>query len=193
MGFYQRYGKRILDWWFTLIVLTIFFWIPLAIFLLYLMLAEFPIFYLSRRSGKGCVEFTMYKFRTLKSEPDTPLKERRFWLGKMLRFLNLDELPQLINILRGEMSWVGPRPLPIEYMTRLSTDQKERYAVLPGITGLAQIHGKNNLSWDEKFSWDITYIRSISLGTDLLILAKTIVFMFSFHHDTSLDEKPLNQ
>lgn len=131
----------------------------------------------------------MLKFRSLKSNDQLPLKERQFWLGKLLRATNLDELPQLWNVLKGEMSLVGPRPLPMEYEPLLSAVQKQRHEVLPGITGLAQVNGKNTLSWERKFEYDLKYVREISFWLDLRILLKTVALVVRMNKDVSLDEK----
>jgi lipopolysaccharide/colanic/teichoic acid biosynthesis glycosyltransferase len=131
----------------------------------------------------------MMKFRTLKTNEQLPLKARQFWLGKFLRATNLDELPQLWNVLKGEMSLVGPRPLPIAYESLLSADQKKRHAVLPGITGLAQVNGKNTLSWEKKFEFDLKYVREISFWLDLKIVLKTVALVVQMSKDVSLDEK----
>lgn len=132
----------------------------------------------------------MLKFRSLNTKEQLPLKARQFWLGKFLRATNLDELPQLWNVLKGEMSLVGPRPLPIAYEPLLSNEHKQRHAVLPGITGLAQVNGKNTLSWEKKFEFDLRYVRSISFWLDAGILFKTIAMMLWPKKDVSLDEKP---
>lgn len=130
----------------------------------------------------------MYKFRTLKNS-DASLLERRFALGDCLRFTNADELPQLLNVLKGEMSLVGPRPLPVEYADLFSDKQNKRHSVLPGITGLAQVSGKNNLSWDEKFRLDLEYVNKVSFALDIRILIKTLILALSFKKDTSLTEE----
>lgn len=130
----------------------------------------------------------MYKFRTLKNS-DASLQERRFALGDLIRFTNADELPQLWNVLKGEMSLVGPRPLPVEYADLFSDKQNKRHSVLPGITGLAQVSGKNNLSWDEKFRLDLEYVNKVSFALDIKILIKTLILALSFKKDTSLTEE----
>lgn len=164
-------------------------WLFLIILLLYILSFEFPFLYKSVRIGKSGKHFTMMKFRTLKANEQLPLKERQFWLGKFLRATNLDELPQLWNVLKGEMSLVGPRPLPIAYGSLLSNEQKQRHAVLPGITGLAQVNGKNTLSWEKKFELDLQYVHEISFWLDLKILLKTVALVIRMNKDVSLDEK----
>lgn len=130
----------------------------------------------------------MVKFRTLSRDEELPLYERRFSLGNFLRVTNLDELPQFWNILKGDMSLVGPRPLPLEYGSLFSEEQKKRHDVLPGITGLAQVSGKNSIAWPEKFKLDIKYVNHISFRLDCLILFKTLTLALSLKRDVSLEE-----
>lgn len=131
----------------------------------------------------------MYKFRTLSSDINLDLTERQFSLGRFLRFTNLDELPQLWNVLKGQMSLVGPRPLPVDYTDLFSAEQNNRHQVLPGITGLAQVNGKNDLSWNEKFKLDLEYVNKVSFLLDIKILFKTLILALSFRKDTSLTEE----
>lgn len=131
----------------------------------------------------------MLKFRTLSTDEKKPLHERRFLMGNFLRKTNLDELPQLWNVLKGEMSLIGPRPLPVEYTSLLSEEQSKRYEVKPGITGWAQVNDRHSISWQKKFELDNDYIRNVSFGFDLLILLKTIVLLLSFRKDNSLVEE----
>jgi undecaprenyl phosphate N,N'-diacetylbacillosamine 1-phosphate transferase len=119
----------------------------------------------------------------------SPLDKRRFAWGNFLRQSNLDELPQLWNVLKGEMSFIGPRPLPVEYSTLFSVEQNQRHKVRPGITGWAQVCGKNSISWQEKFELDLYYVNNISFLLDLKILLKTFILVLSFKKDTSLHEK----
>lgn len=186
---YLRSGKVIIDKVGSVFLVSLLSWLFLIILLLYILSFEFPFLYKSVRIGKSGKHFTMMKFRTLKANEQLPLKERQFWLGKFLRATNLDELPQLWNVLKGEMSLVGPRPLPIEYEPLLSDEQKQRHEVLPGITGLAQVNGKNTLSWDKKFEYDLKYVREISFRLDLRILLKTVALVVRMNKDVSLDEK----
>ena len=130
----------------------------------------------------------MVKFRTLSVNDQLTLYERRFLFGNFLRITNLDELPQLWNVLKGEMSLVGPRPLPVEYDKLFSETQQIRHTVRPGITGLAQVSGKNSISWQEKFEYDIHYVNRISFWLDCLILFKTLTLALSIKRDVSLEE-----
>jgi len=128
----------------------------------------------------------MIKFRTLKVSDE---QDRRFVLGNVLRFLSLDELPQLLNVLMGDMSLIGPRPLPIEYLPLFSAEQKKRHDVRPGITGWAQVNGRNSVSWEQKFKFDVMYVQKVSFLFDAKIVVKTIILLLSFRKDTSLLEK----
>ena len=138
-----------------------------------------PVLFRQPRVGRGNRVFELIKFRTMKDAVDRegrplPDGERLGRIGRLLRASSLDELPQLINVLRGEMSLVGPRPLLVEYLPRYSSEQARRHEVQPGITGLAQVAGRNALSWPEKFALDVYYVDHHSLGLDLRILARTV-------------------
>lgn len=137
-----------------------------------------PVLFRAVRAGQGGRPFTLYKFRTMRDlrAPDGALladEARITGLGRFLRRSSLDELPQLFNVLRGEMSLVGPRPLLLEYLDRYTAEQARRHEVLPGITGWAQIHGRNTLNWEKRFALDVWYVDHASLAFDLKILART--------------------
>jgi len=138
-----------------------------------------PIFFKQKRPGYRGRPFTIYKFRTM-TEALTPAgatapdAERLTPFGRFLRKTSLDELPELWNVFKGDMSLVGPRPLLMEYLDRYTPEQARRHEVLPGITGWAQIHGRNSLSWEERFARDIWYVENRSIGLDLRILFTTI-------------------
>ena len=157
--------------------------------MVYVVTLDFPVLFSQPRVGKNQQLFVLYKFRTL-STADKPLKDRQFTFGRWLRFLSLDELPQLINVIRGDMSFIGPRPLPAEYLPLFNEQQNKRHAVLPGITGLAQINGRNSLSWDQKFQYDVQYVTKMSFILDISIVIRTMMLLLSFKRDVSLDEKP---
>lgn len=180
-----------LDITIILVFIIFFWWFFILIPIIYIISIQSPLFYISKRAGRKGNEFSMIKFRTLAVNDKLPLHQRRFWLGNFLRFTNLDELPQLWNVLKGEMSLVGPRPLPVAYLPLMSEEQKKRFQVRPGITGLAQVNGKNSLSWEEKFEYDLAYLSRISLTTDVQILLKTMLLMLSMKKDVSLMEGPL--
>jgi len=166
--------------------------ITFLILLGYVIQGQFPILFSQPRVGKNGKPFIMLKFRTLSTDTTQSLTARRFSWGNFLRVTNLDELPQLFNVLKGEMSLVGPRPLPVEYATLFSPEQNKRHEILPGITGLAQIAGKNNLPWPEKFKYDLEYINRCSLWLDVMILFKTFLLALSFKQDNSLNEEKFN-
>ena len=138
-----------------------------------------PLLFRQNRVGLGGRAFELLKFRTMHDAVDRagrvlPDHERLTRIGRLLRASSLDELPQLINVLRGDMSIVGPRPLLVEYLPRYSPDQARRHEVKPGITGLAQVAGRNRLSWPEKFALDVYYVDHRSVALDLEILARTV-------------------
>ncbi|MBX2944873.1 MAG: sugar transferase [Cyclobacteriaceae bacterium] len=190
---YRQSGKLVVDKIIAVLFVVCTSWLILLIFLLYAISLEFPFLYQSQRIGREGVPFRMFKFRTLKANEQLPLKDRQFWLGKFLRTTNLDELPQLWNVLKGEMSLIGPRPLPVTYAPLLSAEQQQRHRVLPGITGLAQVNGKNSLPWEKKFEYDLAYIQQVSFLLDIQILFKTVALILSFKRDVSLDERGLNK
>ena len=138
-----------------------------------------PIIFKQQRPGKDEKIFTLYKFRTMTDKKDEngnllPDSERLTNFGKLLRSTSLDELPELINILKGDMAIVGPRPLLVKYLPYYTEEEKHRHDVRPGLTGLAQICGRNNLDWNERFEMDLKYVNSISFKEDLIIIFKTI-------------------
>lgn len=132
-----------------------------------------PVLFRQDRPGLGGETFTLYKFRTMRSGPGTD-GDRLTPLGRALRATSLDELPELWNVLRGDMSLVGPRPLLVEYLDRYSPRQARRHEVRPGLTGLAQVSGRNALSWDERLELDVRYVETWSITGDLRILARTL-------------------
>ena len=132
-----------------------------------------PVLFRDVRAGRGGVAFALVKFRTMREGAGTDA-ERLTRFGRFLRASSLDELPELWNVLRGEMSLVGPRPLPVRYVPRYTAEQARRLEVRPGLTGLAQVSGRNALAWEEKFRLDIAYVERHSFALDLRILAKTL-------------------
>ena len=157
---------------------------------------NYPIFFLQKRGGLDGKPFRIIKFRTMRSDGDldpspTSDKNRTTKLGAILRKFSIDELPTLINILKGEMSFVGPRPLLYEYKNLYNNYQNKRFRVRPGITGWAQVNGRNNLSWNEKFNLDIWYINNQSILLDFQIMLLTIKKIFSnsdVNFDKSVDD-----
>jgi sugar transferase EpsL len=160
------------------LILLLVFPVILGVAIAILCLLGRPIIFTQPRPGQGGKVFRFYKFRTMTSACDPagnllPDDQRLTPFGLFLRQTSLDELPQLLNILRGEMSFVGPRPLLVKYLDRYSPQQARRHEVKPGITGLAQVNGRNAISWEEKFDLDVWYIDHWSLGLDLKILMLT--------------------
>lgn len=146
----------------------------------------FPVLFRQQRPGLNGCPFVLYKFRTMTDKRDEsgcwlPDECRLTYVGKILRKLSLDELPQFWNVLRGDISLVGPRPLLMQYLDRYTPEQARRHQVLPGITGWAQINGRNSLTWEEKFALDVWYVDNWSLALDLRILVKTIVLVLKRH------------
>ena len=176
---YQYFGKRLFDLIVAgtaLIVLA-----PLLALLALLVRAGMgaPVLFRQDRPGLHGVPFTLYKFRTMRDTRDAHGNlldddARLTPIGRFLRSTSLDELPELINVLRGEMSLVGPRPLLMQYLDRYTPFQKQRHNVRPGITGWAQINGRNALSWEEKFQYDVWYVNHLSARLDLQILFLTV-------------------
>jgi lipopolysaccharide/colanic/teichoic acid biosynthesis glycosyltransferase len=177
--------KRTIDF---LIAVTFFplWFVLLAIVAVAVLLIEGrPVFFRQLRAGKGGRAFMMYKFRTMR-EGEGSDAERMTVLGALLRRTSLDELPQLWNVLKGDMSFVGPRPLPVRYLPRYSPVQARRHEVRPGITGWAQVNGRNSLSWEEKFRYDVEYVDSRSLAMDAKIIALTfahVLFPSGISHE----------
>ena len=149
-------------------------WLPLAfVVALAVRLAHgSPVFFVQERAGRGGRPFRLVKFRSMREGAgDDAARLTRF--GRFLRASSLDELPELVNVLRGEMSLVGPRPLPVRYLPRYTPEQNRRHEVLPGITGWAQVHGRNAIDWETKFRYDVEYVERHGLALDLVILAMT--------------------
>lgn len=177
---YEKYIKRLLDFIISLVTLVILSPIFLVIAILVRIKLGSPVIFKQQRPGKNEKIFILYKFRTMTDKKDEegnllPDSERLTKFGKTLRSTSLDELPELFNILKGEMAIVGPRPLLVEYLPLYNKEQKHRHDVRPGLTGLAQVNGRNSLSWDEKFNDDIKYVRNITFINDIKLFFKTII------------------
>ena len=164
--------KRLFE--LALIVILAPIWIPVALIVALLVLFGLgrPVLFRQERAGKGGVPFLIFKFRTMR-EGDGSDAERLTRFGRFLRASSLDELPELWNVLKGEMSLVGPRPLPVRYLPRYTPEENRRHEVLPGITGWAQVHGRNALDWETKFRYDVEYVDRRALGLDVRILFMT--------------------
>jgi undecaprenyl phosphate N,N'-diacetylbacillosamine 1-phosphate transferase len=174
---YKKFVKPIFDRIVALILIIIFSPLMLIIAGLIYIFDGKPVIFKQKRPGYKEKIFTIYKFRTMKNI-EIEDEKRVTKLGKIIRRFKLDELPQLFNVLKGEMSLVGPRPLLVEYLDLYNTNQKRRHEVLPGITGLAQVMGGNDLSWEKRFEYDLYYVENISLFLDLKILILTFFRMF---------------
>lgn len=175
---YARYIKRLLDIILSLCGIIVLSPIMLVIAFLVRVKLGRPVIFCQKRPGKNEKIFRMYKFRSMTDERDKdgnllPDEVRLTKFGRKLRASSLDELPELFNILKGDMSVVGPRPLLVEYLPLYSESQRRRHDVRPGLTGLAQVNGRNTLCWEEKFWWDIKYISQINFKNDLKIMLKT--------------------
>jgi lipopolysaccharide/colanic/teichoic acid biosynthesis glycosyltransferase len=179
-GFYLRCGKRALDVFLTVVALILLWPIAAVVALLVRTFLGSPVLFRQERPGRYGMPFFLSKFRTMTSRCDTqgkllPDTERLTRFGRFLRGTSLDELPELLNVLRGEMSLVGPRPLLLRYQPFYNERERKRFEVLPGITGWAQINGRNNVSWNERLQFDVWYAENASLPLDLKILALTIL------------------
>lgn len=178
-GFYRRYGKRALDLAGALLGLALLAPLMGGVALLVWLRMGSPVLFRQVRPGLHGAPFTLIKFRTMRAALDAqgrplPDADRLTPLGRWLRAWSLDELPELVNVVRGEMSLVGPRPLLMHYLPRYTPEQMRRHAVCPGITGWAQVHGRNLASWEERFVRDVWYVDHLSLGLDLRILWQTV-------------------
>ncbi|WP_297338014.1 sugar transferase [Algoriphagus sp.] len=183
MKIYQRFFKRFLDLFISLIVLILLFPFFVVIFCTLFILNDGKAFYFQDRPGKNGEIFKVIKFKTMNDRVGLdnellPDDERLTFFGKILRQSSLDEIPQLVNVLVGNMSLIGPRPLLVEYMPLYSKTQMRRHEVRPGITGLAQINGRNLLEWNRRFELDVYYVDNLSFSLDLKILVLTILKVF---------------
>jgi len=179
-GPYRRYFKRPIDFVLSLVAITILSPILLLIALLVRIKLGSPVIFKQQRPGMNEKIFTLYKFRTMTDERDEkgellPDEMRLTDFGKFLRASSLDELPELFNILKGDMSIVGPRPLLIEYLPLYNAHQRRRHEVRPGLTGWAQVNGRNAISWEEKFNYDVEYVDNLSFFLDVKIIFLTIM------------------
>lgn len=182
-GIYERYLKRPFDLVVSLIAFIILFPLFLLLMLLVRMKLGSPVFFTQLRPGLNEKIFRLYKFRTMTNQKDSegnllPDHLRLTKFGKFLRSTSLDELPSLLNIIKGELSIVGPRPLLVKYLPLYNESQRKRHLVRPGLTGLAQVSGRNGLTWKEKFSFDVQYISRITFLIDIKIIFLTIVKVF---------------
>lgn len=176
---YAKYIKRILDFVLSLVALIVLSPVLLIVAILVRVKLGSPVIFKQQRPGKNEKIFTLYKFRTMTDKKDEngnllSDSERLTKFGKLLRSTSLDELPELVNILKGDMAIVGPRPLAVRYLPYYNEKEKHRHDVLPGLTGLAQVNGRNKLQWEQRFKYDVEYVNNISFVGDLKIIFFTI-------------------
>lgn len=179
-SFYTRYGKRILDVVLSACVLLFFSWLYLLLMILVRIKMGAPVFYGSVRVGKNEKIYQNYKFRSMTNEKDEngvllPAPQRLTKFGKLLRSTSLDEIAAVWNIFKGDLSFVGPRPMPQKYLPYFYEEERIRHKVRPGLTGWAQVNGRNAVSWDDKFRMDMEYVERISLWFDIKILFMTVI------------------
>ena len=194
---YKKGFKRLIDVTAALLVLIFFSPLFIGVYLL-LMLSQNSAFFTQDRPGKNGKVFKLIKFKTMSDKRDAqgnllPDAERLTKVGKWVRSTSLDELPQLINVLKGDMSLIGPRPLLIKYLPLYSETQKRRHEVKPGITGWAQVNGRNAISWNKKFEYDVWYVDHLSFLLDCKIVWRTIkkvIIREGISSDTSVTMEP---
>ena len=181
--FYQRYGKRAIDLVLSLLLLTLFWWVLAIVAILVRVKLGSPVLFKQPRPGKDEKIFNLYKFRTMTDERDAegnllPDDVRLTQFGKALRATSLDELPEVFNIIKGEMAIIGPRPQLVRDMVFMTPEQRHRHDVRPGLSGLAQVNGRNTIAWDDKLAYDLKYIEQITFLGDIAIFFKTIAKAF---------------
>lgn len=188
---YSKYIKRLLDILISLTFIVLFSWLYLILVILVRIKLGSPVLFCQERPGYKEKIFTLYKFRTMTDKRDEngtllPDSERLTKFGSMLRSTSLDELPEMFNILKGDMSLIGPRPLLVEYLPYYTEEERLRHSVRPGLTGLAQVSGRNYLAWDKRLAKDVEYVNHISFIMDVRIIIKTIMVVFK-KEDVSVD------
>ena len=192
-GFYEKYIKRLLDSVLSGCALIILSPLLLVTAILVRVKLGSPVIFCQERPGKDEKIFKLHKFRSMTDARDEygnllPDEVRLTSFGRKLRALSIDELPELWDIFRGKMSIVGPRPLLVEYLPYYTAEERHRHDIRPGLTGLAQINGRNNLTWEQKFEFDLKYCRKVSLAVDVQVLLMTIKKVF-LHSDVISGEK----
>lgn len=182
-GIYEKYFKRLFDLLCGLLAIAVFWWLYIIVAIMIRVKLGSPVLFMQDRPGKDERIFKLYKFRTMTDARDEkgelfPDKVRLTSFGKMLRATSLDELPEVFNIIRGDMSIIGPRPQLVRDMVFMTKEQRRRHQVRPGLSGLAQVNGRNAITWENKFSWDLKYIEKITFWGDIRIILKTIEKVF---------------
>ena len=181
---YERYVKRAIDFTIALVALILFWWVLAILAVLVRVKLGSPVIFAQERPGKNGKIFKLYKFRTMTDERDEngellPDEVRLTSFGKALRSTSLDELPELFNILKGDMSLIGPRPLLVQYLPLYNEEQRHRHDVRPGLTGWAQVNGRNAISWEKKFEYDVDYARNCTFPMDARIFLATFKVLLS--------------
>jgi undecaprenyl phosphate N,N'-diacetylbacillosamine 1-phosphate transferase len=189
-GIYQKFIKPVIDYLLAVTGSIVFIPLLILIYIFYLLNGVRGFFFLQKRIGQNDHPFLLYKIKTLKDDPSgvKPDKERKLWFSDFFRKTSIDELPQLLNILKGEMSFIGPRPLLPEYLDLYNERQIKRHQVKPGITGLAQVNAGKVKNWQERLEMDVQYVEQVSFLLDLKILLKTIFVIFSGRNLYHLDQ-----
>ena len=182
-GIYAKYIKRGIDVFISLMALVLFWWVYAILALIVAINLGTPVLFTQDRPGKNGKIFKLYKFRSMSNAKDEngnllPDKDRLNRFGRLLRSTSLDELPELFNMLKGDMSLIGPRPLLVKYLEHYNEFENRRHKVRPGLTGLAQVSGRNVASWKERFQKDVEYVDNISFGLDVKIFFLTIKKVF---------------
>lgn len=177
---YRKYFKRFIDWFVAIMAFIILFPIFILVTILLIIANNGSPFFIQKRPGKDEKIFSIVKFKTMNDKKDSdgnlmPDRLRLTPIGAFVRKLSLDEIPQLINIIKGDMSLIGPRPLLVKYLPYYTEKERTRHNVRPGITGWAQINGRNTLKWNDRLSFDVEYVKSISFLFDIKILYKTFL------------------
>lgn len=178
-GIYARFFKRPMDFICSLLALIVLSPVLLIVAILVRIKLGSPVIFCQERPGKDEKIFKLYKFRSMTDKRDSsgellPDEERLTKFGEMLRATSLDELPELWNILKGDMSIVGPRPLLVQYLPLYNAEQRHRHDVRPGLTGLAQVNGRNTVSWQDRFQYDVAYVKNVKFLEDLHIILQTV-------------------
>lgn len=179
-GLYEKYIKRPLDGFLATLAIIVLSPVLLVTAILVRFKLGSPVLFTQDRPGLNGKIFKLYKFRSMTDKKDKdgnllPDDERLTSFGRTLRSTSLDELPELFNIVKGDMAIIGPRPLLVEYLPYYTEEEQHRHDVRPGLSGLAQVHGRNAISWEEKFSWDLEYVKKITFWGDVTIILQTVI------------------
>ena len=194
--FYKKFGKRFLDLLLSTLAIVILSPVLLVVAILVRIKLGSPVLFHQERPGRNEKIFTLCKFRTMTDKRDEkgnllPDADRLTKFGKLLRATSMDELPELFNIWKGDMSIIGPRPLLVSYLPWYTEEERLRHTVRPGLTGLAQVSGRNFLDWDSRLSKDVEYVKNLSFAMDIKVLVKTVTVVFArdkVAEDTSVSE-----